>query len=83
MVAWAATTVQATAGNAGPLAPETARNRPEDASQAPTLRTGMSAIVQIDTGKQNSLLSGLQSTRELEPQTRVAVSNASRNRATP
>ena len=47
-----------------------------DASESgPTLRAGMSAIVEIDTGKQNSLLGRLQGVKEAEPQQRVAASN--------
>ena len=37
----------------------------------PTLRAGMSAMVEIDTGKQHSLLGSLQGAREPEPQIRL------------
>jgi membrane fusion protein (multidrug efflux system) len=39
----------------------------------PVLRAGMSADVEIDTGRQNSLLGRLQGAKEPEPQTKVAV----------
>jgi len=45
----------------------------ENASAGPTLRAGMSASVEIDTGKQNSLLGRIQGTHA-EPETRVALS---------
>ena len=44
----------------------------DDQDHGPTLRAGMSAIVEIDTGKQNSLLGRLQSVHD-EPATRVAL----------
>jgi membrane fusion protein (multidrug efflux system) len=40
----------------------------------PTLRAGMSANAEIDTGRQNSLLGRLQGAKEPEPQTKVAAS---------
>jgi len=43
----------------------------EDQDSGPTLRAGMSAIVEIDTGKQNSLLGRIQGAHD-EPATRVA-----------
>ncbi len=43
----------------------------DDESAGPTLRAGMSAVVKIDTGKQNSLLGRIEGART-EPQTRVA-----------
>jgi len=46
-----------------------------DAQQGPILRAGMSAIVEIDTGKQNSLLGRIQGSRS-EAETRVAVAQA-------
>ena len=45
-----------------------------DDDQGPTLRAGMSANVEIDTGKQNSLIGRLQGGTEPEPQKRVAQS---------
>ena len=45
----------------------------ENAAAGPTLRAGMSASVEIDTGKQNSLLGRIQGTHA-EPQMRVALS---------
>jgi membrane fusion protein (multidrug efflux system) len=44
----------------------------DNQEHGPTLRAGMSAIVEIDTGKQNSLLGRLQGARD-EPATRVAL----------
>ena len=44
----------------------------DDQGQGPILRAGMSAIVEIDTGKQNSLLGRIQGARD-EPATRVAL----------
>jgi membrane fusion protein (multidrug efflux system) len=41
----------------------------------PVLRAGMSANVEIDTGRQNSLLGRLQGAKEPEPQTKVAASD--------
>ena len=52
----------------------------DDAANGPTLRAGMSAIVEIDTGKQNSLLGRLQGAKEPEPQTRVAANNGTESR---
>lgn len=46
----------------------------DDQANGPTLRAGMSADVEIDTGKYNSLLGRLQGAKEPEPQTRVAAS---------
>jgi membrane fusion protein (multidrug efflux system) len=43
-----------------------------DEQSGPTLRAGMSADVEIDTGKQHSLLGRLQGAKEPQPQTRVA-----------
>ena len=43
------------------------------AGEGPTLRAGMSANVEIDTGKQNSLLGRLQGAKEPEPLKRVAA----------
>jgi len=45
----------------------------DDQSEGPTLRAGMSAIVEIDTGKQNSLLGRLQGAKEPEPKSKVAA----------
>ncbi|MDR3387289.1 MAG: HlyD family secretion protein [Rudaea sp.] len=45
----------------------------DDPGEGPTLRAGMSAIVEIDTGKQNSLLGRIQGARD-EPAARVALS---------
>jgi membrane fusion protein (multidrug efflux system) len=45
----------------------------DDQDNGPTLRAGMSAIVEIDTGRQNSLLGRLQGAKEPEPQARVAA----------
>ena len=42
----------------------------------PILRAGMSANVEIDTGKQNSLLGRLQGAKEPEPAARVAASSS-------
>ncbi len=44
----------------------------DDQEHGPTLRAGMSAIVEIDTGKQNSLLGRLQGAPD-EPATHVAL----------
>ena len=44
----------------------------DDESAGPTLRAGMSAVVKIDTGKQNSLLGRIEGARA-EPQTRAAT----------
>jgi membrane fusion protein (multidrug efflux system) len=44
-----------------------------ETTTGPTLRAGMSASVEIDTGKQNSLLGRVQGTHA-EPETRVALS---------
>jgi membrane fusion protein (multidrug efflux system) len=46
----------------------------DDNGNGPTLRAGMSANVEIDTGRQNSLLGRLQGAKEPEPQTKVAAS---------
>ena len=46
-----------------------------DDQQGPVLRAGMSANVQIDTGKQNSLLGRIQGAREAQPEQRVALTN--------
>jgi membrane fusion protein, multidrug efflux system len=46
----------------------------DDQEHGPTLRAGMSAIVEIDTGKQNSLLGRLQGAQD-EPSARVALSH--------
>jgi membrane fusion protein, multidrug efflux system len=45
----------------------------DDQERGPILRAGMSAIVEIDTGKQNSLLGRLQGAHD-EPAARVALS---------
>jgi membrane fusion protein (multidrug efflux system) len=45
----------------------------DDPGEGPTLRAGMSAIVEIDTGKQNSLLGRLQGAKEPAPQKKVAA----------
>jgi membrane fusion protein (multidrug efflux system) len=47
----------------------------DDSANGPTLRAGMSAVVEIDTGRQNSLLGRLQGAKEPEPQQRVAASD--------
>jgi membrane fusion protein, multidrug efflux system len=47
----------------------------DDQGDGPTLRAGMSAIVEIDTGRQNSLLGRLQGVKEPEPQARIAASS--------
>ena len=47
----------------------------DDQGEGPTLRAGMSAIVEIDTGKQNSLLGRLQGAKDPEPAARVAASS--------
>jgi membrane fusion protein, multidrug efflux system len=44
----------------------------EDQEHGPTLRAGMSAIVEIDTGKQNSLIGRIEGAQD-EPATRVAL----------
>lgn len=44
----------------------------DDESAGPTLRAGMSAVVKIDTGKQNSLLGRIEGARDA-PETRVAT----------
>ena len=44
-----------------------------DHDNSPTLRAGMSAIVEIDTGKQNSVIGRIQGAKD-EPATRVALS---------
>jgi membrane fusion protein (multidrug efflux system) len=44
----------------------------DDAGDGPILRAGMSAVVEIDTGRQNSLLGRLQGAKEPEAQTKVA-----------
>lgn len=44
----------------------------DDQDNGPTLRAGMSAIVEIDTGRQNSLLGRIEGGRD-EPATRVAA----------
>ncbi len=44
----------------------------DDQGNGPTLRAGMSVIVEIDTGKQNSLLGWIEGARD-EPPTRVAL----------
>jgi membrane fusion protein (multidrug efflux system) len=46
----------------------------DDQGNGPTLRAGMSADVEIDTGKQNSLLGRLQGAKAPEPQAQVAAS---------
>jgi len=46
----------------------------DDNGNGPVLRAGMSANVEIDTGRQNSLLGRLQGAKEPEPQTKVAAS---------
>ena len=48
----------------------------DDQNEGPTLRAGMSANVEIDTGKQNSLLGRLQGAKEPEPAARVAASSS-------
>jgi membrane fusion protein, multidrug efflux system len=45
----------------------------DDQASGPILRAGMSAIVEIDTGKQNSVIGRIQGARA-EPETRVALS---------
>jgi len=45
----------------------------DDSGNGPVLRAGMSANVEIDTGKQNSLLGRLQGGKEPAPQVKVAV----------
>jgi membrane fusion protein (multidrug efflux system) len=47
----------------------------DDQGNGPILRSGMSAIVKIDTGRQNSLLGRLQGVKEPEPQVKVAASD--------
>jgi membrane fusion protein (multidrug efflux system) len=46
----------------------------DEQGNGPVLRAGMSADVEIDTGRQNSLLGRLQGVKEPEPQTKVAAS---------
>jgi membrane fusion protein (multidrug efflux system) len=46
----------------------------DDQANGPILRAGMSVNVEIDTGRQNSLLGRLQGAKEPEPQTKVAAS---------
>jgi membrane fusion protein (multidrug efflux system) len=45
----------------------------DDQDNGPTLRAGMSAIVEIDTGKQNSVIGRIEGAKD-EPATRVALS---------
>jgi len=45
----------------------------DEQGNGPVLRSGMSADVEIDTGRQNSLLGRLQGAKEPEPQTKVAA----------
>jgi membrane fusion protein (multidrug efflux system) len=45
----------------------------DDQANGPVLRAGMSAIVEIDTGRQNSLLGRLQGGKEPAPQVKVAA----------
>jgi membrane fusion protein (multidrug efflux system) len=46
----------------------------DEQANGPVLRAGMSVNVEIDTGKQNSLLGRLQGAKEPEPQTKIAAS---------
>ena len=46
----------------------------DEQGEGPTLRAGMSAIVEIDTGKQNSLLGRLHGAKEPEAAAKVAAS---------
>jgi membrane fusion protein (multidrug efflux system) len=46
----------------------------DEQGNGPVLRAGMSADVEIDTGRQNSLLGRLQGVKEPQPQTKVAAS---------
>jgi membrane fusion protein, multidrug efflux system len=46
----------------------------DDQENGPTLRAGMSAIVEIDTGKQNSLIGRIEGAQD-EPPTRVALTH--------
>jgi membrane fusion protein (multidrug efflux system) len=46
----------------------------DDQENGPTLRAGMSAIVEIDTGKQNSLIGRIEGAQD-EPTTRVALTH--------
>ena len=45
----------------------------DDPGEGPTLRAGMSAIVEIDTGKQNSLLGRLQGAKEPVAAAKIAA----------
>ena len=53
--------------------PACGRGRAEGAGEGPTLRAGMSAIVEIDTGKQNSLLGRLQGAKEPVAAAKIAA----------